>query len=144
MNKFLLSVAALFLSIGIKAQTSPPTTQWIKGINGNQIAYNQVLKSVRDNVGNTYSLVFDQRDIKVLRYDNSGGVTQTYTYSHPYNGTDYPYDLLFDANGNVYVSLWTFINYVGTPLIATCKARATVPIHRESRSGSKNRTALSS
>ncbi len=126
MNKLLLVSSLFLLSFFAKAQTSPPTTQWLKGINGNQISYNVTIKSVRDNVGNTYTLVWDQRDMKVLRYDNSGAVTQTYVYSHPYNGSDYPYDLIVDGSGNVYVSGRTFINYVWTPVIAKFNATGTL------------------
>ncbi|HLP13618.1 MAG TPA: T9SS type A sorting domain-containing protein [Flavobacteriales bacterium] len=93
------------------AQNDPPSIHWEKNINGIVPATNPHIKTVRDASGNLYALCNSEYDFKVIKFNPSGLVVNTYTYNNPYNQDDTPYDILVDALENVYVCGSSFSDY---------------------------------
>lgn len=107
----LFIIITVIVSFQLHAQQTPPSLQWKKVNNGATNGSNDFIKSVQDVNGNIYQLSRTNNHYMVVRFNTSGGVTQTYEYNNWYNGGDYPNDLKVDNNGNVYVCGWSWITY---------------------------------
>lgn len=55
-------------------------------------------------VGATFNGTNGNHDYLVLKYDTSGNNVWSYTYNGPDNGEDIPSSLIYDADGNIYVT----------------------------------------
>lgn len=112
---YLLFAVLLVLLRPLVAQTDPPSFNWQKTINGVANSNDNVIKSIRDASGNNYVLVYNDFDIVVVKYDNSGSIINTYKFNNAYNGADMPKDIAVDNMGNIYVGGTSFVNYIWSP-----------------------------
>lgn len=109
-------------AIPAKAQNDAPSLQWTKSINGISNVSHTVIKSVKDNTGNTYVMAGDNFDMIIAKYDNSGAVIKTFKYNNYKNGSDEGHDLAVDHVGNVYMAGRSFVNYIWSPSIVKYNA----------------------
>ncbi len=104
MNFFTKLLALIILCNQLTAQNSAPSEQWKKTIRGQYSSpFEEVVTSVKDNIGNVYVLCQDYINIYVVKYNASGAIVNVMLYNGPENGTEYAYDLKLASDGSIIV-----------------------------------------
>lgn len=126
MRKIYLSLLSLLIVTEIYSQQIEPTVHWNRSKNGQTSTNDYVVKSVRDNFGNTYLLSDDNNDMVTIKFDNTGSILKTYHFNNTYNGGDRPSDLMVDQNQNVYMAGESFDDYIWKPSLVKFDAAGNI------------------